>query len=86
MLWKSEDERLCVGIWQCTPGVFDWMHVNETLCVVRGRVTIAPKGGDPVELEPGVVAFFPEGTRTRWTIHETVRKAFNLQSAKPISF
>ena len=24
LLWKSDDSKLCAGIWECTPGTFDW--------------------------------------------------------------
>src|ERR1700726_2591745 len=75
VLWRSADERLAVGIWHCTAGSFSWDHVDETLVVIEGRATVSPEdGSDPVELAPGVVAFFPEGMRTRWTVHETLRK------------
>jgi len=82
ILWKSADSTLANGIWECTPGTFDWQHADETLCVVAGRATIAPEGGEPFEIGPGSVAFFPAGTRTRWTIHETIRKAFHLHAAE----
>jgi uncharacterized cupin superfamily protein len=85
LLWKSEDSTLAVGIWRCTPGSFSWNHVDETLVVIDGRATVEREdGGDPVELAPGTVAFFPEGLRTRWTVHETVRKGFHLHSAQPL--
>src|ERR1700730_2226989 len=61
LLWKSEDSTLAVGIWACTPGSFNWTHVDETLVVVEGRATVERNDGEPVELGPGVVAFFPEG-------------------------
>src|SRR5579872_970700 len=83
ILWKSGDGRLAVGVWCCTPGSFSWTHVDETLVVIEGRVTVEREdGGEPVELAPGVVAFFPEGLRTRWTVHETVRKGFHLHSSQ----
>lgn len=86
VLWKSADSRLANGIWECTPGVFTWLHADETLCVVSGRATVTPESGEPIELEPGVVAFFAEGTRTRWDVHETVRKAFHLHASEPLPF
>jgi len=86
VLWKSADARLLNGIWECTPGAFTWLHPDETLCVVSGRATVTPEGGDPIELGPGVVAFFAEGTRTRWQVHETLRKAFHLHASEPLPF
>lgn len=81
ILWKSADSALANGIWECTPGTFDWEHVDETLCVVSGRATIEPEAGAPFEIGSGSVVFFPSGTRTRWTVHETIRKAFHLHAA-----
>ena len=81
ILWQSEDGKQCNGIWECTPGVFDYVHTDETGCVVDGRVTVTPEGGEPMELRPGDVFFFSEGSRTRWEVHETVRKAFHLHAS-----
>jgi len=81
LLWKSDDSKLANGIWECTPGRFTWVHADETLCVVEGSATITPEGGEPFEIRPGVVAFFPEGTKTEWRVTETLRKAFHLHSA-----
>lgn len=86
VLWKSADSRLANGIWECTPGAFTWVHADETLCVVSGRATVTPEGADPVELEPGVIAFFAEGTKTHWQVHETLRKAFHLHGTEPLPF
>jgi uncharacterized protein len=86
VLWISEDETTMVGVWQCTPGAFDWTHVDETFVIARGRATIEAEGGQRIELAPGVVAFFPNGTKTRWTVHETLRKGFHLHSSQPIRF
>ena len=86
LLWRSDDEKTAVGVWQCTPGAFDWTHVDETFVIVRGRATIEAEGGQRIELAPGVVAFFPNGTKTRWTVHETIRKGFHLHSHTPIQF
>jgi uncharacterized protein len=77
ILWQSEDKTLYNGVWHCTPGVFMLTHPGETICLVEGSATITPEGGEPVTVSPGEVVFIPEGTRARWEVHETVRKAFH---------
>ena len=86
ILWKSADGKQCNGIWECTPGTFDWIHTDETATLVAGRVTVTPEGGEPFEISAGDVVFFPEGTKTRWQVHETVRKAFHLHAAEGLPF
>jgi uncharacterized cupin superfamily protein len=77
ILWRSDDNTLYNGVWHCTPGVFTLTHPGETICLVEGRATITPEGGEPVTVLPGEVVFIPEGTVARWEVHETVRKAFH---------
>jgi uncharacterized protein len=77
ILWRSQDGTLYNGVWHCTPGIFMLTHPGETLCLVEGRATITPEGGEPVTVVPGEVVFIPEGTVARWEVHETVRKAFH---------
>jgi uncharacterized cupin superfamily protein len=86
VLWKSADGKLANGIWECTPGTFTWLHADETLCLVDGKVTVTPEGAEPVDIRPGDVVFFPAGTRTEWRVEETVRKAFHLHSAEGLPF
>ena len=86
ILWKSADGKQCNGIWECTPGTFNWIHTDETATLVSGRVTVTPEGGEPFEIAAGDVVFFPEGTKTRWEVHETVRKAFHLHAAEGLPF
>jgi uncharacterized cupin superfamily protein len=77
ILWRSDDDKLYNGVWHCTPGVFMLTHPGETICLVEGRATITPEGGEPVTVVPGEVVFLPEGMRARWEVHETVKKAFH---------
>jgi uncharacterized cupin superfamily protein len=86
ILWRSEDGKQCMGIWECTPGLFNWTHTDETATIVKGRVTVNLDGGKTLELAAGDVAFFPEGTQSQWHVHETVRKSFHLHAADGLPF
>jgi uncharacterized cupin superfamily protein len=77
ILWRSDDNTHYNGVWHCTPGVFWLTSPAETICLVEGRCTITPEGGEAVTVLPGEVVFIPEGTRARWEVHETVKKALH---------
>ncbi|MFQ5426402.1 MAG: cupin domain-containing protein [Gaiellales bacterium] len=82
IIWKSSDGTLANGIWECTPGIFNYQHADETAFVLAGRATITPEGEAPIEVGAGDVVFFPGGTKTRWHIEETIRKSFHLHAAE----
>jgi len=65
------------GVWECTPGRFRDVEVDETFVVIEGRATIAYDRG-VVELGPGDVCALAAGTRTVWTVHETLLKGYAL--------
>ncbi|MER6308991.1 cupin domain-containing protein [Streptomyces sp. NPDC001739] len=78
VLWESPDGRQIRGIWQITPGVVTDTEANELFVVVSGRATIEVEGGSVLEVGPGDACILREGDRTRWTVHETLRKAYHI--------
>jgi uncharacterized cupin superfamily protein len=67
------------GLWECTPGSFDWEYeMHESVCVLSGEASVQVKGGEQLALSAGAAAFFPKGTRARWTVHATLRKVYTL--------
>src|SRR3954462_3978043 len=78
VLWESPDGRQLRGIWQITPGVVTDTEANELFVVVSGRATIEVEGGSGPEVGPGDAGILREGDRPRWTIHETLRKAYHI--------
>lgn len=81
VLWQSPDRKRAIGVYECTPGRFTWDFTSdETVCVVEGRATIAPAGGEPFELSAGDIVFFPTGLKTEWLVTETLRDAFSVYS------
>ncbi len=76
---RSEDGRIERGIWQITPGVMDDVEIDELFVIISGRVTIEyHDDGTTFEAGPGSMGVSKGGTRTRWTVHETVRKVYQL--------
>ncbi|MFE1173787.1 cupin domain-containing protein [Streptomyces sp. NPDC058773] len=78
VLWEAPDRRQIRGIWQITPGVVTDTEANELFVVVSGRATIEVEGGQVLEVGPGDACILREGDRTRWTVHETLRKAYHI--------
>ncbi|WP_441250788.1 cupin domain-containing protein [Kitasatospora sp. McL0602] len=83
VLWESEDGNRIRGIWQITPGVVTDTEADEMFVVISGRATIAFEDGTVLEVGPGDVTVLHEGDRTTWTVHETLRKAYELTSSRP---
>ena len=66
-----------VGLWEITPGAVTDTEVDELFVVLRGHATVELlDGGDPLVLTAGSVGRFEAGTRTRWTVTETLRKVY----------
>ena len=66
------------GVWRCTPGRFTDVEADETFVVLEGRATIEWDGGF-VEVGPGSVCALAGGTKTVWTVHETLLKGFRIE-------
>lgn len=84
---RSDDSRIIRGVWECTPGKFNWtFSYDETLVVVSGSATVELDTGEQVDLAPGVMAFFGRGHEATWTVRETLRKGFHADSPEPLPF
>lgn len=67
---------LAAGVWEHTAGVSTDVEVDEVFVVLRGRATIEVEGGPTLEVGPGDLGVLEAGARTRWTVHEDLRKVF----------
>ena len=66
------------GVWECTPGTFDWDYdTHQSLLVVSGRAEVTV-GRRRYPLGPGTAIFFPAGTHARWKVTRTLRKLYVL--------
>jgi uncharacterized cupin superfamily protein len=66
------------GVWEITPGVVTDVEADELFVVLSGRATIEFENGPTLEVGPGDAAVLPEGAVTRWTVHETLRKVYQI--------
>jgi GrpB-like predicted nucleotidyltransferase (UPF0157 family)/uncharacterized cupin superfamily protein len=80
VLHTSPDGRVERGVWEITPGVVTDVEADELFVVVTGRATIEVDEGPTLEVGPGDAVVLEEGWRTRWTIHETLRKVYQATS------
>jgi uncharacterized protein len=75
-LWAHN--RLEVGIWEATPGVFSATRegYDEVFLCLSGRATMTTTDGLKFDLTPGSVLLTPNGFRGTWHVTETFRKAY----------
>ena len=78
VLWESVDGHRVCGIWEMTPGVVADTESDEMFVVHRGKATIRINDGKEYSIEAGSVGIFAHGTKTVWTVHETLRKAYTI--------
>ena len=78
LLWTSPDGRVLRGVWEITEGTVTDVEEDEVFVVVAGRATVEVEDGPTLELAPGVLGILDRGARTTWTIHETLRKVFQI--------
>ena len=78
LLWASPDGRVLRGVWEITPGTVTDVEEDELFVVITGRATVEVEGGSTLELAPGVLGILDRGARTNWTVHETLRKVFQI--------
>jgi uncharacterized cupin superfamily protein len=75
--WLRAEPTYYAGLWTAERSVFDYTFgMNETAHILSGHVTVAQDGGPKLELRAGDFATFPKGAVTRWTIHQSLKKAF----------
>jgi hypothetical protein len=69
-----------VGVWAHTAGASIDVEADEVFVVLTGRATIELDDGTVLEVGPGDVGILPRGARTRWTVHEDLRKVFVIRA------
>lgn len=70
-----------VGVWAHTAGTSTDVEADEVFVVLAGRATIEFEDGTLLEVGPGDVGILPLGARTRWTVHEDLRKVYVIRGA-----
>lgn len=79
-----DSDSLLVGVWQHGVGESTDVEADEVFVVLSGRATIEfddaeSIDAEPIDCGPGDVVMLPAGARTRWTVHETLRKIYVIR-------
>lgn len=77
-LERLAGEHVAVGVWEHTAGISRDVEADEVFVVLTGRATIEVDGGPTLEVGPGDVGVLEAGARTRWTVHQDLRKIYVL--------
>lgn len=77
----DEDELVQRGVWEHTAGTSRDVEADEMFVVLEGRATIEIDGGPTLTVGPGDVGFLRAGDRTVWTVHEPLRKVFQVRKS-----
>jgi uncharacterized cupin superfamily protein len=69
--------ELTVGVWELSPGAVTDTEADEVFVVVSGSATVEfVDSGRILHLAPGSIGRLAAGSRTRWTVSETLRKVY----------
>jgi uncharacterized protein len=74
----TSDDKVRYGIWEIAPGTAAEVAPTGMFVVLSGRATIAVDGGPAFDVGPGDVCIWDGGERTIWTVHETLRKVYQI--------
>ena len=74
---EADDGRRQLGVWRCTPGVYECVEqADELQTILEGRLRLVEADGTAHELGPGDTVFTRQGERLVWDVRETVVKVF----------
>jgi uncharacterized cupin superfamily protein len=77
-LWRSNDGRISVGVWECESGRFQTLFdgEGEHIRVITGAMICTANDGAVIELGPGDSMTFPPGWSGIWDVRAPLRKIF----------
>ncbi len=76
-LMGDADSPTQAGVWECSPGVFDYTFPDNELCkIVSGEVLLTDPHGNTRRLASGGILITERGDTLTWDIRQTVRKVF----------
>ena len=71
--------RTMAGVWQCTPGRFEYTYPCDEICtLLQGKIEVLSEDGETHEYKAGDTFYMRKGEFATWTVVETVRKIFHI--------
>ena len=71
------DTPLQVGVWECTPGKFEYTYPDDEFCtLLDGHIKVTDADGNIHEFKTGDSFFTVQGEKVTWEVIETIRKVF----------
>lgn len=77
-VWRSPDEKIGTGIWECDAGTFkaSFAGRGEFIQVISGSMTCTADDGTVTDLGAGDAMTFPPGWSGTWQVHSPLRKHY----------
>ncbi|MEF2977296.1 cupin domain-containing protein [Subtercola sp. YIM 133946] len=70
-------DDVSVGVWEVTPGIVTDTESSEVFVVISGSAVVEFENSERMlHLSPGTIGRLEAGTRSRWTVTETLRKVY----------
>ena len=80
ILHTSADGSMISGCWEAKPGTYHATYTAyEFVHLIKGKITITPDGGMPVNVGPGDAFVVEPGFKGTWKIREKVFKHFDIK-------
>ena len=71
--------RTMAGVWQCTPGRFEYTYPGDEICtLLEGKIQLVCEDGKTHNYAAGDTFYTRKGEVATWTVIETIRKIFHI--------
>ncbi len=72
-------KRTMAGVWQCTPGRFEYTYPGDEICtLLEGRIQLVCEDGKTHNYTAGDTFYMRKGEVATWTVIQTIRKIFHI--------
>ena len=77
--------RTMIGIWECTPGKFEYTCPGDEICtLLHGRIQLICEDGKVHDYVAGDTFYTRKGEVATWIVIKTVKKIFSIHDLDSI--